>query len=134
MINPDGHHVGWRHNHAHAEPRRIKKPFGKIIGHADATMRGRVPRQGATMQRDARPSEALHVGHVGIIIHVGVMLGFLLKDAEDSSWCLTSFCPLDTGARMILPLTSYTVICWSRSETIAMIGSPADRCSIDRSF
>src|SRR5215470_3693987 len=88
MINPAGHHVGWRHNHAHAEPRRIKKPFGKIIGHADATMRGRVP-----MQRDARPSEALHVGHVGIIIHVGVMLGLLLKDAEDSSWCLTSLLP-----------------------------------------
>ncbi len=36
------------------------------------------------MERDARPSDALHVRHVGIVIQVGVVLGLFLYDAEDA--------------------------------------------------
>src|SRR5260370_41123233 len=41
-------------------------------------------RQRATVERDARPSDALHVRHVGIVIQVGVVLGLFLYDAEDA--------------------------------------------------
>ena len=41
------------------------------------------------------------------------------------------FWPLETGPRRIQPSASYTVICWLRSETTAMSGSPASRVSIE---
>src|SRR5260370_39733207 len=47
-------------------------------------------RQRATVERDARPSDALHVRHVGIVIQVRVMLGFFLDDAEDTGRRLAS--------------------------------------------
>src|SRR6516165_7916523 len=88
MIYLDRRHVVWRHNHAHAEPRCVEQPFGKVVGHPDAAMRCRISGKRATVERDARPSEALHVGHVGIVVQVGVVLGFLLEDTEDTGWRL----------------------------------------------
>src|SRR5258705_3637795 len=46
--------------------------------------------QRATMKRDTRPSDALHVWHVGIVIQVRVMLGLFLDDAEDTGGRLAS--------------------------------------------
>src|SRR5258708_30285906 len=46
--------------------------------------------QRATMKRDARPSDALHVWHVRIVIQVRVMLGLFLDDAEDTGRRLAS--------------------------------------------
>src|SRR6266481_6126466 len=46
--------------------------------------------QRATMKRDARPSDALHVWHVGIVIQVRVMLRLFLDDAEDTGRRLAS--------------------------------------------
>jgi hypothetical protein len=46
------------------------------------------------VERDARPSEALHMGHVGIIIQVRVVLGVFLDDAEN------------TGGRLASPLAT----------------------------
>jgi hypothetical protein len=43
------------------------------------------------VERDARPGDALHVRHVGIVIQVGVVLGLFLDDAEDTSRRLASF-------------------------------------------
>jgi len=37
------------------------------------------------MQSNARPRKSLHVGHVGIIIQVRVMLGVFLNDSKDTS-------------------------------------------------
>ena len=47
------------------------------------------------MQSNARPRESLHVGHVGIIIQVRVVLGVFLNDAKDASW---RFAPRLTNA------------------------------------
>ena len=42
------------------------------------------------MERDARPGDALHVGHEGIVIQVRIVLRFFLDDAEDPGGCLAS--------------------------------------------
>ena len=70
------------------------KFFGKVIGHADAAVRRRIAGQGAAMQRDARPGDALHVRHPGIVVEVGVVVLVLLDDAEDAGRGLAS---LDAG-------------------------------------
>ena len=46
-------------------------------------MRCRISGQSSTVKRDARPSDALHVGHVGIVIQIRVVLGFLFDNAEN---------------------------------------------------
>src|SRR5688572_5407722 len=47
-------------------------------------------RQHAAMQRDARPGDALHVRHEGVVVEVRVMLLDLLDDAEDTGGRLAS--------------------------------------------
>ena len=88
MVKFSGHHVVWPHNYAHANPSCVEQPFGKVIGHPDAAMRCGISRERATVERDARPSEALHVGHVSVVVHVGVVLCFLLENSEDTGWRL----------------------------------------------
>src|SRR6516164_5098356 len=134
MIDLSGHHVVWPHNHAHADPRGVEQPFGKVIGHPDAAMRCGISRERATVERDARPSEALHVGHVGVVVHVGVVLCFLLKDSEDTRRRLAPLLPARHWRSHDPALASYTVICWSRSEMIAIIGSSTGRDSTNCSF
>src|SRR5258705_11897554 len=53
-------------------------------------MRSRIPWQDAAVERDARPSDALHVRHVGIVIQVRVMVLYFLDDAEDPGGRLAS--------------------------------------------
>ena len=91
MINSDRPNVARRHDYAHAKLCRAEQPFGKAVGQPNAAVRCRVSRQRPTVERDARPSEALHVGHEGIVIKVGVVLGFFLEDAEDTGRRLASF-------------------------------------------
>src|SRR5260370_16387667 len=50
-------------------------------------------RQRATVERDAGPSDALHVRHVGVVIQVRVMLGLFLDNAEDAGGRLASLLP-----------------------------------------
>ena len=90
MIDGDGRGVAWRHDHPHAELCRAEQPFGKVVGHPDAAVRCRVPGKNSSVDCDARPSEALHVRHVGIVIHVGVVLGVFLQDGEDTGRRLAS--------------------------------------------
>src|SRR5262245_11845191 len=90
MIDRYGRSVAWRHNQAHAELRHAEQPPGKFVGHPDAAVRCRVSWQRPTVERDARPSDALHVRHVGIVIQVGVVLGLFLDDAEDTGRRLAS--------------------------------------------
>ena len=49
-----------------------------------------VPRQRPAVQGNARPGEALHVRHEGIVIEVRVVLGVFLEDAEDAGGRLTA--------------------------------------------
>ena len=83
-----------RDDHAHADLRLAEQVLGKVIGHADAAVRGRIAGQRPAMQRDARPGDALHVRHPGIVVEVGVVVLILLHDAEDSGRRLAS---LDAG-------------------------------------
>jgi hypothetical protein len=86
----DRDHVARRDDHAHADPRLLEQALGEAVGHADATMRRRMSREGAAVQSDARPGDALHAGHGGIVVEVRVMLRLLLEDAEDAGGCLAS--------------------------------------------
>src|SRR5215831_7789696 len=89
MINRNRPNVAWRHDYAHAKPCRAEQPFGKVVGQTDAAVRCGVSRQRSTVERDARPSEALHVRHEGIVIEVGVVLDLFLED-EDTGWRLAA--------------------------------------------
>src|SRR5262249_51753810 len=51
----------------------------------------RISRQRAAVERDARPGDGLHVGHVRIVIKVRVVLCLLLNDAEYAGRRLASF-------------------------------------------
>ena len=90
MDDLNGRHVAWRHDHPHAHRGRVEQACGEVVGHPDAAMGRRIPRQGAAVERDARPGDALHVGHEGIVIQVRVMLLLFLDDAEDSGGRLAS--------------------------------------------
>src|ERR1700719_1532935 len=90
MGDLDGRYVAWRHDHSHAQPGRAEQACGKVVGHPDTAMRRRMSRQRATVERDARPRDALHVRHVGIVIQVRVVLGFFLDDGEDTGGRLAS--------------------------------------------
>lgn len=91
MINRDRPNVAWRDDHAHAKFCRAEQPFGKVVGQPDTAVRCGVSRQRPTVERDARPSEALHVRHEGIVIKVGIVLGIFLEDAEDTGRRLAAF-------------------------------------------
>ena len=54
----------------------------ELVGHAHAAVRGRVARQAAGVQRDARPREPLHVGHRRGVVDARVVVGVLLQDRE----------------------------------------------------
>ena len=56
--------------------------LGELIGHAHASVRSRVARKFTCVNRDARPGEALHVGHGRVVVQVRVVIGVLLKDRE----------------------------------------------------
>src|SRR5471032_3348488 len=86
----DGRHAGWRHDHPHAEPGGVEQARCEVEGHPDAAMRRWISWQDAAMERDARPGDALHVGHIGIVINVGVVLRFSLYDAKDPGGCFAS--------------------------------------------
>src|ERR1700738_3393624 len=51
----------------------------------------RISRQWPAVERDARPGEALHVGHVRIVIKIRVVLRLLLNDTEYAGRGLASF-------------------------------------------
>src|SRR5215471_14408247 len=81
--------------------------FGEVVGQAYATMRRRVSWQRAAVECNARPRDALHVRHGGIVIEVRVVLGLFLDDAEDTSRRLASLlatrhrCPQDPAVGVI---------------------------------
>ena len=79
----NGRHIGWCHDHPKAQPGRVEQACCEVEGHPNAAMGRRIPRQQDAVERDARPGDALHVGHVGIVINVRVVLRFLLDDAKD---------------------------------------------------
>src|SRR5258706_668462 len=90
MDDLDGRYIGWRHDHPHAHRRRLEQACGEVEGHPDTAMRGRMSWQDAAVERDARPGDALHVGHVGIVIEVRVVLRLFLDDGEDPGGRLAS--------------------------------------------
>src|SRR5215831_9438112 len=90
MGDLDGRHVGRRYNHPHAQPGLIEQARSDVVWHSDAAMRGRMSWQGAAMECNARPSDSLHVRHIGIVIQVRVVLRLFLDDAEDTGGRLAS--------------------------------------------
>src|SRR5215469_3231868 len=90
MGDLDRRYVAWRHNYPHTQPGRAEQARSEVVGHPDAAMRRRMSRQRATVECNTRPSDALHVWHVGIVIQVRVVLGFFLDDGEDTRWRLAS--------------------------------------------
>ena len=73
-----------RDDHPHPDPRLAEELFGKAERHPHAAVRGRIPGQRPAVQRDAVPGDALHVRHVGIVIHVRAVVLFPLDDGEDA--------------------------------------------------
>ena len=66
----------------------------------DAAMRGWIARYHAGVECGARPGEPLHPRHGCGAINIGVVIPFLLKDAEHASLCRVAAHPgRDTGAR-----------------------------------
>ena len=51
-------------------------------------------RQQTPVQSNARPRKSLHVGHIGIIIQIRVMLGIFLNNSKDTG---RRFAPRLTG-------------------------------------
>src|ERR671911_281466 len=56
-------------------------------------MGGWISWQEAAVERDPRPGEALHVGHVGVVIKVRPVLGILLENTEYTGRGLAPFPP-----------------------------------------
>ena len=86
----NGRHIGWCHDNPQAQPGRVEQACCEVEGHPNAAVGRRISWQGAAVERDARPGNALHVGHVGIVIQVRVVLFFFLDDAEDPGGRLAS--------------------------------------------
>ena len=95
-----------RDDHAHADPRLVEQPLRKAIGHPHAAVRGRISGQRPAVQRDARPGDALHVRHPGIVIEVRVVVLVLLTTLKTPAGVSRPVVPLDTGARRIQPSAS----------------------------
>ena len=91
MRDGHGRGVAGGNDHAHAHLGNVEQTTGKFVRQADAAMRSRMPRQHPAMERDARPGEALHVGHEGIVVEVGIVLRLLLEDAEDAGGRFAAF-------------------------------------------
>ena len=49
-----------------------------------AAVRGRITGQRPTVQRDAVPGDAMHVRHMGIVVHVRAVVLFLLHHGKDA--------------------------------------------------
>src|SRR2546421_2866869 len=90
MRKPDRLRVVRRDDHAHADPYLVEQLLGKAIGHAHAAVRGCISGQRPAVQRDARPGDAQHVRHPGIVIEVRMVVLVLLQDTEDPGWRLAS--------------------------------------------
>ena len=84
---------GWivrRDDHPHPDPRLVEHPIGKAEGHPHAAVRGRIPGQRPAVQRDAVPGDALHVRHMGIVIHVRAVVDLFIDNGEDAGRRLAS--------------------------------------------
>ena len=90
MRKLDGSCVVRGNDHPHPDPRLVEQLLRKAVRHPYAAVRGSIPRQWATMQRDPVPGEALHVRHRGIVIEGRVVDHVLLDNGEDAGWRFAS--------------------------------------------
>ena len=86
----DRSRVDRRYDHPHPDPRLVEQLLRKAKGHPHAAVRRRISGQRPAMQRDAVPGDALHVRHMGIVIHVRAVVLFLLDEGEDAGRRLAS--------------------------------------------
>ncbi len=84
MGNIDRGRIVRRDDHPHPDPRLAEHPVGKAEGHPHAAVRGRIAGQRPAVQRDAVPGDALHVRHVGVVIHVRAVVDLFLDNGEDA--------------------------------------------------
>ena len=63
---------------------QVKELLGELKRKADAPVAGGMTRQEPRVKGDSVPSEPLHVGHGGVVIGLGVVVGALLENREDT--------------------------------------------------
>ena len=90
MDDLNGRPIGWCDDHPQTQSGRVEQAGREVKGHSNAAVRRRISRQGAAVERDPRPGDTLHMGHVGIVIQVRIVLRFFLDDAEDPGGRLAS--------------------------------------------
>ena len=78
-------------DHAHAHLGDVEETTGKFERQADAAVRSRMPRQHPAVERDARPGEALHVGHERVVVEVRIVLRLFFEDAKDAGGRFAAF-------------------------------------------
>src|SRR5262245_36916943 len=107
MCDLKGRRIGGRHARPHAKSGWGEQTCGECEGHPDAAMGRWISWKASPVQRDTRPGEALHVGHVAILVQVRIVVRVLLENAEDAGGCLASFlatrnrCPLDPALGVV---------------------------------
>ena len=79
-----------RDDHPHPDPRPVEQLVGKAERHPNAAVRGGIPGQRPAVHRDAVPGDALHVGHLGIVIEARAVFLVLFEDGEDAGRRLAS--------------------------------------------
>lgn len=96
-LTPNGLHRGqipgmrnhrWRlllgaNNHSHSTGGEVEEPPRKFTRQVDAAMRLGISGKTPGMQRDATPSQTLHIGHGSTVVNGRPMLLLLLQDGED---------------------------------------------------
>ncbi len=89
-----------RDDHAGSDLSGPEQLLGEPVRQADATMGRAVTREQTLMQGDARPSEALHERHLGVIVEVRVVLDLALDDRKDAfRRVVAALAGRDLGAR-----------------------------------
>src|SRR6516165_4617478 len=69
-------------DYPHPELGEHPQPGRETLRQADAAVRSRVTDVDAYVHGDARPGDALHVGHRRAAIDIGMVVAILLDDAE----------------------------------------------------
>ena len=84
MRNLDRCDVIIRNDHAHPDFREWEKPLSEAVRQADASVRRRIARKCARMERNARPRNSLHERHRSVIVDVRKVFLFFFENAVNA--------------------------------------------------
>src|SRR5436190_22272394 len=83
------------HDNRAATRSRSKEQLGEVVRQTDAAVTGGIAGTLARMHRDTAPRKPLHVRHGRVIVFLGAVGFFFLKNGEDTPGCIVA---LGTGA------------------------------------